>query len=96
MTAAELPSARLDEAAWGRANDELIELLRGLIRIPSVNPPAPEAPNGELLAARWIAERLADAGRGTGDEGGSGGGLLGHVSVLVEGLEPPAGIFGPR
>jgi acetylornithine deacetylase/succinyl-diaminopimelate desuccinylase-like protein len=62
MSVTELPSARFDDAAWSRANDELIELLRGLIRIPSVNPPTPDAPDGELQAARWIAERLADAG----------------------------------
>lgn len=62
MTATELPSTRLDEAVWDRAHDELIEHLRGLIRIRSINPPPPDAPDGELQAARWIAERLADAG----------------------------------
>jgi acetylornithine deacetylase/succinyl-diaminopimelate desuccinylase-like protein len=62
MTAADRPSAALDSTAWGRAHDELIELLRGLIRIPSINPPPPDAPDGELTAARWIADRLADAG----------------------------------
>jgi acetylornithine deacetylase/succinyl-diaminopimelate desuccinylase-like protein len=62
MTAPDRPSAALDEVAWSRAHDELIELLRELIRIPSINPPPPEAPDGELRAARWIADRLVDSG----------------------------------
>jgi acetylornithine deacetylase/succinyl-diaminopimelate desuccinylase-like protein len=45
-----------------RARDELVETLRDLIRIPSVNPPPPDAPDGELRAARWIADALEDAG----------------------------------
>ena len=39
---------------------ELVELLRSLIRIPSVNPPLPEAPDGELVAARFL-ERILEA-----------------------------------
>ena len=39
-----------------------IELLRELIRIPSVNPPSPDLPDGELRAARLVADALADAG----------------------------------
>ncbi|HET7727993.1 MAG TPA: M20/M25/M40 family metallo-hydrolase [Candidatus Limnocylindrales bacterium] len=39
-----------------------IELLRALIRIPSVNPPSPDLPDGELMAARLVADALADAG----------------------------------
>jgi len=54
------PSAALPEETWSRAHDELIESLRALIRIPSVNPPDP--PGGELAAARWIVAELADAG----------------------------------
>jgi acetylornithine deacetylase/succinyl-diaminopimelate desuccinylase-like protein len=57
-----LPSARIDAAGWDAAHDELVENLRELIRIPSINPPPTDAPDGELRAARWIAESLADAG----------------------------------
>ncbi|HSG85651.1 MAG TPA: M20/M25/M40 family metallo-hydrolase [Candidatus Limnocylindrales bacterium] len=56
-----LPSAAIDPAAWATAHAELVELLRELIRIPSVNPP--EAPgDGELRAARLVADRLAAEG----------------------------------
>lgn len=57
---AERPSAALDAATWARAHERLIESVRGLIRIPSVNPPDP--PGQELAAARWLAAALADAG----------------------------------
>jgi acetylornithine deacetylase/succinyl-diaminopimelate desuccinylase-like protein len=40
----------------------LIGTLRDLIRIRSVNPPAAEAPDAELIAARHIATLLDDAG----------------------------------
>ena len=53
-----VPSGALDAAHWDEAHDDLVATLRELIRIPSVNPPAPAAPDGELLAARHIAERL--------------------------------------
>ena len=56
------PSRRLDPGAWTGATDELVETVRELIRIPSINPPAPEAPDGELLAARRIASLLTAAG----------------------------------
>ncbi len=56
------PSRRIDDAAWSVAVDELVETLRDLIRIPSINPPPADAPDGELLAARRIAEHLAAAG----------------------------------
>ena len=63
MTAAPaLPSAALDPDLLGRAGDELIETLRELIRIPSVNPVPADAPDGETRAAAWIAAALADAG----------------------------------
>ncbi len=52
----------MDAAAWQRAGDELIDNLRSLIRIPSINPPPIDAPDGELRAATWIADSLADAG----------------------------------
>jgi acetylornithine deacetylase/succinyl-diaminopimelate desuccinylase-like protein len=54
------PSATLDAATWAAANDRLVESLRTLIRIPSINPPDPPGP--ELAAARWIAGALGDAG----------------------------------
>ena len=61
-TTVPLPSAAIDAPEWSRAGDELIETLRALIRIPSVNPPPEDAPDGELLAAQWIAAALEDAG----------------------------------
>jgi acetylornithine deacetylase/succinyl-diaminopimelate desuccinylase-like protein len=45
-----------------RAHDELIETLRALIRIPSVNPPLPGRPAAEAEVASWIAAALGDAG----------------------------------
>ena len=56
------PSRRIDEAAWAVALDALVETLRDLIRIPSINPPPPGAPGGELTAARHIAAILTAAG----------------------------------
>jgi acetylornithine deacetylase/succinyl-diaminopimelate desuccinylase-like protein len=56
------PSRRVDDTTWGLAFDELIETLRDLIRIRSINPPPPDAPDGELLAARRIAGILEAAG----------------------------------
>lgn len=60
--AADPPSAAIGEQAWARATDELVETLRDLIRIPSVNPPPEEAPDGELRAAERIAAILGEAG----------------------------------
>jgi acetylornithine deacetylase/succinyl-diaminopimelate desuccinylase-like protein len=60
--AAPLPSARIDPAVLASASDELVEALRALIRIPSVNPVPADAPDGETRAARWIAGALEDAG----------------------------------
>ena len=62
MSAAPSPSAAIDAQSWARAGDELVERLRDLIRIPSVNPPPPDAPDGELRVATRIAEELSDAG----------------------------------
>ncbi len=56
-----LPSTRIEPHALERAQNELVEVLRSLIRIPSINPPRPESPDGETRAARWIADALADA-----------------------------------
>lgn len=52
------PSATRDAATWATEGERLVELLRELIRIPSVNPPSPPGP--ELQAARLIADRLAE------------------------------------
>ncbi len=51
------PSAALAEVAWERAHAELVEELRTLIRLPTVNPPG-----DEIVAARHLAEALGDAG----------------------------------
>lgn len=56
------PSDRHDEAAWDAAHDGLVELLRDLIRIPSINPPPPDAPDGETRAAERIADELRSIG----------------------------------
>ena len=51
------------DVEFGFADDgELVELLRSLIRIPSVNPPVPEAPDGELAAARFLEQVLGAEG----------------------------------
>ena len=56
------PSRALGEAVWSRATDELVETTRDLIRIRSVNPAPPDAPDGEMIAARHVAAILVDAG----------------------------------
>jgi acetylornithine deacetylase/succinyl-diaminopimelate desuccinylase-like protein len=53
MPGAALGSAAVDDPAWDAAHGELVELLRDLIRIPSVNPPDPAGP--ELAAAVHLA-----------------------------------------
>ena len=57
-TQATAPSRELEAATWAAAHTRLIANLRDLIRIPSVNPPPAEAPDGELVAARHIAAIL--------------------------------------
>jgi acetylornithine deacetylase/succinyl-diaminopimelate desuccinylase-like protein len=52
-------SAAID---WDRPTETLVSTLRDLIRIPSVNPPSPEAPGEELRAARYLAGILQAAG----------------------------------
>lgn len=91
-------SQRISDDAWSVAHDRLVESLRDLIRIPSINPPDPTGP--ELDAARYLAGALRDegipatvhepvAGRGSvtarlrGD--GTGGApllLLSHLDVV--------------
>ncbi len=61
-TSASLPSVALGDGVLEAASDELVETLRAMIRIPSVNPVPVDAPDGETRAARWIAGSLADAG----------------------------------
>jgi acetylornithine deacetylase/succinyl-diaminopimelate desuccinylase-like protein len=61
-TAPALPSARLEGATWADAHDQLVATLRDLIRIPSVNPPPPDAPDGETRVARYLADRLTSLG----------------------------------
>ena len=56
------PSDTLPADAWSRAQDELVETVRDLIRIPSVNPAPTAGADGELRAARHVAAILADAG----------------------------------
>jgi acetylornithine deacetylase/succinyl-diaminopimelate desuccinylase-like protein len=61
-TDAVMPSRALDDAVWDRATDRLVETTRALIRIPSINPPVPDAADQELVAANHIADLLRDAG----------------------------------
>ena len=56
------PSDAVAAADWGRADEGVVETLRDLIRIPSINPPDPAAPDGETRVARYIAAWLADIG----------------------------------
>jgi acetylornithine deacetylase/succinyl-diaminopimelate desuccinylase-like protein len=55
-----LPSSRISPEAWSVSTDRLVESLRDLIRIPSINPPDPAGP--ELGAARYLAGALEDSG----------------------------------
>ena len=101
MSAGPRLSAALGPAAWERAHAELVEQVRALIRLRTVNPPG-----DEIVAARHLADALADAdvpaeilepypGRGSvvarlrGD--GTGGDpllLLSHTDVVPA---PPEG-----
>ena len=56
------PSDALGPAVLDRAHERLVDDLRELIRIPSVNPPAPPHADGERRAADAIAAILGDAG----------------------------------
>lgn len=47
---------------WATAHDTLVETLRELISIPSVNPPDPAALDGETRVATRIAEWLVEIG----------------------------------
>jgi acetylornithine deacetylase/succinyl-diaminopimelate desuccinylase-like protein len=54
------PSDAVPAARWAVAHERLVEALRELIRIPSINPPDPPGP--ELDAARAIAAMLGASG----------------------------------
>ena len=56
------PSDAIEDGAWAFAHDELVDTLRELIRIPSVNPAPEPGGDGELRAARLVAAVLEDAG----------------------------------
>ena len=60
--AAPRPSAAVAEGTWAAAHETLVETLRDLIRIPSVNPAPLPGGDGELRAADHVAAILADAG----------------------------------
>jgi len=62
MKSAVAPSRQIDQPVWAAAVDELVETVRELIRIRSINPPAAAAPDGELVAARRIAAMLSATG----------------------------------
>jgi len=55
-----LASDRISPADWDAAHARLVECLRDLIRIPSINPPDPAGP--ELDAARYLAGALGASG----------------------------------
>ncbi|MBA2373105.1 MAG: M20/M25/M40 family metallo-hydrolase [Chloroflexi bacterium] len=55
-------AAAIGATAWATAHETLVGTLRDLIRIPSVNPPPADAPDGELRAARYLADRLRELG----------------------------------
>jgi acetylornithine deacetylase/succinyl-diaminopimelate desuccinylase-like protein len=61
MTTTARPSDAITAHDLARAGEELVETLRDLIRIPSVNPPQDHG-DGELRAARYVAGVLRDLG----------------------------------
>ena len=56
------PSAAIPVAEWAAAHRSVVDTLRDLIRIPSVNPPDPAAPDQETRVARYLAGRLRALG----------------------------------
>ena len=56
------PAAAVPATTWAAAHDTLVATLRDLIRIPSVNPPPPDAADGETRVARYLADRLTGLG----------------------------------
>ena len=53
-------SDEVSAEGWTHAHDRLVESLRDLIRIPSINPPDPAGP--ELDVARYLAGALREVG----------------------------------
>ncbi|HUP55422.1 MAG TPA: M20/M25/M40 family metallo-hydrolase [Methylomirabilota bacterium] len=47
---------------WAAAHESVVATLRDLIRMPSVNPPSPDAPDGETRVARYLEQRLVRLG----------------------------------
>jgi acetylornithine deacetylase/succinyl-diaminopimelate desuccinylase-like protein len=62
VTTAVLPSQAIADDEWAAAHARLVATLQDLIRIPSINPPDPAAPDGELRVARYLADRLTTLG----------------------------------
>ncbi len=56
------PAASVPATTWASAHDALVATLRDLIRIPSINPPPLDAPDGEMRVARYLADRLTGLG----------------------------------
>jgi acetylornithine deacetylase/succinyl-diaminopimelate desuccinylase-like protein len=56
------PSSAVPASVWTAAHDSVVATLQDLIRIPSVNPPDPAAPDGETRVARYLEARLRDLG----------------------------------
>jgi acetylornithine deacetylase/succinyl-diaminopimelate desuccinylase-like protein len=56
------PAAAVPATTWAAAHDSLVATLRDLIRIPSINPPPPDAPDGETRAAHYLADQLTALG----------------------------------
>jgi acetylornithine deacetylase/succinyl-diaminopimelate desuccinylase-like protein len=56
------PSSAVPASVWTAAHDSVVTTLRDLIRIPSVNPPDPAAPDGETRVARYLEARLRELG----------------------------------
>jgi acetylornithine deacetylase/succinyl-diaminopimelate desuccinylase-like protein len=62
VTTAVLPSQAITDDAWVAAHARLVATLQDLIRIPSINPPDPAAPDGESRVAQYLADRLTALG----------------------------------
>ncbi|MEX1173718.1 MAG: M20/M25/M40 family metallo-hydrolase [Chloroflexota bacterium] len=62
MAIAARPSAGISADAWDLAAVGLVETLRDLIRIPSINPPPTAGADGETRVARYLEARLRALG----------------------------------
>jgi acetylornithine deacetylase/succinyl-diaminopimelate desuccinylase-like protein len=60
--ATSIPSAGIPADEWAVAHQSVVETLRDLIRIPSVNPPDPATPDQETRAALYLQGRLRSLG----------------------------------